>query len=394
MARSIVRFDESFTSVMGVVGRVVDFTDRRHGLRRGRGSRRLPAAPAPDRAGRHRGRQGAPPRGHRGAARRDPLRQGPGPALRPGRQPSPAPKRRLSEASRPSPSSTGGRLAGLLAVGGKGTARLSGDVELLLAQAANQAYIVLENSRLFERIRNLSIRDSLTDLYNHKHTMDLVANEVGRVGRYEGGVSLAMVDIDKFKQINDAHGHQAGDVVLRDVARILRDTLRNVDSLGRYGGEEFAAILPHTGLQGGAPDRRAHPAGGGRPPLPHRPARAARDRERGRRDATRRRRSTPRGPWFARPTRRSIGPSRRDATGSASPQGRPSRRARAPCYSRVMAVDDRARVPADVPVPEMERLLSLALAPRRRRSPTSTSSTSARPRCSSRRGSSARPRRE
>ena len=76
--------------------------------------------------------------------------------------------------------------------------------------------------------------------------MDLVANEVGRVGRYEGGVSLAMVDIDKFKQINDAHGHQAGDVVLRDVARILRDTLRNVDSLGRYGGEEFAAILPHT----------------------------------------------------------------------------------------------------------------------------------------------------
>jgi diguanylate cyclase (GGDEF)-like protein len=55
-----------------------------------------------------------------------------------------------------------------------------------------------------------------------------------------------MVDIDNFKQINDQHGHQAGDVVLRDVARILRDSLRTVDSLGRYGGEEFAAILPHT----------------------------------------------------------------------------------------------------------------------------------------------------
>jgi len=76
--------------------------------------------------------------------------------------------------------------------------------------------------------------------------MDLVVSEVGRVGRYEGGVSLAMVDIDNFKQINDTHGHQAGDTVLRDVARILRDTLRTVDSLGRYGGEEFAAILPHT----------------------------------------------------------------------------------------------------------------------------------------------------
>ena len=55
-----------------------------------------------------------------------------------------------------------------------------------------------------------------------------------------------MVDIDHFKKVNDEHGHQAGDFVLREVARILKDTLRVVDSLGRYGGEEFVAILPHT----------------------------------------------------------------------------------------------------------------------------------------------------
>jgi two-component system, cell cycle response regulator len=139
-----------------------------------------------------------------------------------------------------------GRLSGLLAIGGKEAVRVGAEREALLTQAANQAHIVLENSRLFERIRNLSVRDGLTDLYNHKHTMELLATEVSRAGRYEEGLSLIMLDIDHFKKINDEHGHQAGDSVLRDVARLLRDTLRNIDAVGRYGGEEFAAILPHT----------------------------------------------------------------------------------------------------------------------------------------------------
>ncbi len=245
VARSIVRFDESFTSVMGIVGRVVDFTigamafvededlDVFLLLQR-------PATPAVIEDAK--GRLLEAIAGQRVGI---PFAKVQARLFAPGGAKPGAEETSLGGFAS-FPITTGGRLVGLLAVGGKGTARLGGDIESLLAHAANQAYIVLENSRLFERIRNLSIRDSLTDLYNHKHTMDLVANEVGRVGRYEGGVSLAMVDIDNFKQINDAHGHQAGDTVLRDVARILRDTLRTVDSLGRYGGEEFAAILPHT----------------------------------------------------------------------------------------------------------------------------------------------------
>ena len=115
-----------------------------------------------------------------------------------------------------------------------------------LGQVANQAHIVMENSRLFERVRNLAIRDSLTGLFNHRHTMDLLAQEFDRSGRYELGMSVLMLDIDHFKKVNDEHGHLAGDAVLREVARLLKDTLRTVDSVGRYGGEEFLVLLPQT----------------------------------------------------------------------------------------------------------------------------------------------------
>jgi diguanylate cyclase (GGDEF)-like protein len=152
-------------------------------------------------------------------------------------------------------------LTGLLAVAGKAAARISADTEALLGQVANQAQIVTENSRLFDRVKNLSIRDGLTDLFNHRYSIELVANEFERVGRYEGGLSLLMIDIDHFKTINDQHGHMVGDAVLREVARVLKDTLRTVDALGRYGGEEFVALLPHTSyeeaLQTGERLRRA-----------------------------------------------------------------------------------------------------------------------------------------
>ncbi len=144
------------------------------------------------------------------------------------------------------PIRTNDALSGVLCFAGKAAARIGGESEAFLANAAHQAKIVMENSRLFEKVRSLSIRDSLTGLFNHRHTMEQVANEFGRVGRYEGGVSLLMIDIDYFKRVNDEQGHQAGDVILRDVARILKDALRVVDSVGRYGGEEFVCILPHT----------------------------------------------------------------------------------------------------------------------------------------------------
>jgi diguanylate cyclase (GGDEF)-like protein len=144
------------------------------------------------------------------------------------------------------PIATSGRLSGLLAVGGRAVSKLDADTQAFLAQVANQAHIVVENSRLVERLRDLAIRDSLTELYNHRHAMDLLNNEFERVGRYAAGLSLLMLDLDDFKRVNDEHGHPAGDAVLKEMARLLQETLRTVDSVGRYGGEEFAIILPHT----------------------------------------------------------------------------------------------------------------------------------------------------
>jgi two-component system cell cycle response regulator len=145
------------------------------------------------------------------------------------------------------PVNTNSRLVGMLALAGKRVARLTRETEAFLAQVANQAHIVMENSRLFERVRNLSIRDGLTELYNHRHSVELLANEFERVGRYhQEAMSLLMIDIDHFKAVNDQYGHPVGDIVLRDVAKLMREALRTVDSVGRYGGEEFMVILPHT----------------------------------------------------------------------------------------------------------------------------------------------------
>jgi two-component system, cell cycle response regulator len=142
---------------------------------------------------------------------------------------------------------TNSRLTGLMGLGGKTVARMTRETELFLHQVANQSHIVMENSRLFDRVKNLSIRDGLTELFNHRHSIELVSNEFERVGRYQEGFSVLMIDIDHFKKVNDEHGHPVGDVVLRDVAHLLKDTLRTVDAVGRYGGEEFLAVLPHTG---------------------------------------------------------------------------------------------------------------------------------------------------
>jgi two-component system, cell cycle response regulator len=137
-------------------------------------------------------------------------------------------------------------LVGLLGLAGRNLARLTNDNDQLLVQVANLGHIVVENSRLIERLREMSVRDGLTQLYNHRHAMHILATEFSRVGRYQEALSVLMIDIDHFKRVNDEHGHQVGDLVLREVGALLNQHLRNVDSVGRYGGEEFIIILPHT----------------------------------------------------------------------------------------------------------------------------------------------------
>lgn len=101
-----------------------------------------------------------------------------------------------------------------------------------------------------EKIHELANHDGLTGLINRRHLFEVLSLEAARQQRTHGPFCIAMLDIDHFKQVNDTHGHQAGDTVLRTVASEVQTRLRTIDIFGRYGGEEFLMILPQTPLEG------------------------------------------------------------------------------------------------------------------------------------------------
>ena len=105
---------------------------------------------------------------------------------------------------------------------------------------------VVELQRTKEELRQLAITDGLTSLYNYRYFKDQLLQELKRAQRHSLKVAVVMIDIDHFKQYNDKNGHPAGDVVLKDIARLLRDNIRNIDLAARYGGEEFSLILIET----------------------------------------------------------------------------------------------------------------------------------------------------
>jgi diguanylate cyclase (GGDEF)-like protein len=111
--------------------------------------------------------------------------------------------------------------------------------ELLLARNR-------ELADLTERLRALSTTDGLTGIHNRRSFDERLRMELSRTERYGAPCALVMVDLDHFKQVNDRHGHQAGDAILRHVAELLDAESRGGDLVARYGGEELAAILPHT----------------------------------------------------------------------------------------------------------------------------------------------------
>jgi diguanylate cyclase (GGDEF)-like protein len=118
----------------------------------------------------------------------------------------------------------------------------------LAVAVAEHLALALANLRLRETLRSQSIVDSLTGLFNRRYMEETLTLELARATRSRREIGIIMLDIDHFKRFNDAYGHDAGDVLLRELAGLLKHTVRGGDIACRYGGEEFVLILPEASL--------------------------------------------------------------------------------------------------------------------------------------------------
>jgi len=142
------------------------------------------------------------------------------------------------------------RVIGVLNLSDKTTGEVFDEEDLKLIQSvATHAAIVMERNEFYsksEALKKLTITDSLTGVLNRRYLQDRLKDEVARSERYGHTMSLLMLDLDGFKNCNDTHGHLFGDTVLKDVAEALMKTVRSMDIVARYGGDEFIVILPET----------------------------------------------------------------------------------------------------------------------------------------------------
>ncbi len=141
-------------------------------------------------------------------------------------------------------------LVGVLEIGQKDTGFTQHDADLATMMAEMVA-AAISTSCLIDQMSHLAETDGLTQLYNHRHFQQELDRAIISSKRYGNPLSLAIIDIDHFKRFNDSHGHQAGDHVIKEVARYIRMAVREqIDIAARYGGEEFTVIMPNTDLDG------------------------------------------------------------------------------------------------------------------------------------------------
>jgi diguanylate cyclase (GGDEF)-like protein len=138
------------------------------------------------------------------------------------------------------------RTLGILQVTHPSPQTLTDDAITFLYIVCDYAAIAIENARAVQRIQELTITDDCTHLFNARHLAAVLPAEIERACRFDQPLSIIFLDLDHFKQVNDAHGHPAGSRVLSEAAEVITRTMRTVDLAFRYGGDEFVAVLPQT----------------------------------------------------------------------------------------------------------------------------------------------------
>lgn len=143
-----------------------------------------------------------------------------------------------------------GEVVGVINFARRGENSFSYQDVKMMTLVAGQVALAIANARLYTRTRELSVRDELTGIFNHRHFQQMLHMEWKRAVRFRRQLSLVMIDVDHFKAYNDAFGHLQGNQVLKQIGALLRKNLREVDTVARFGGEEFVLLLPDTDKRG------------------------------------------------------------------------------------------------------------------------------------------------